>query len=744
MKILAIGDIFGKTGRQVIRDYLPKLKKEYEIDLVVANVENATHGKGISRRHYHELKSYGIDVMTSGNHIFALEETKRYINEVSDLLRPLNSNPYHPGSGTVLINVKGKKIRVTNLLGTNFMPIYAENPYFVLEKLLKNKDYDLHLVDFHAETTAEKIALLLTDVELQNKFNFYREKIQAAEKRFREKVLDKYLVPVFALVREVIYRKTGLLLFPTQIFGGIVLHYANIAQMNTGEGKTLTAFLPICLNALSGRSVFVITVNEYLSQRDWSLAKPILDFFKLNSGVNSANISSKEKHELYNNCHVVYTTSSELGFDYLRNNLVTDIQQKNKQDFYYAIIDEVDSILIDEAQNPLIISQRSRQGEIIHPSEYQATTHSGIHQAIESKEGIQVTAKSKTIATITYQNFYRLFTKLAGMTGTAATESEEFRQIYGMEVIAVPPYRKLIRKRQPILIGSPSVETSEYLSVLLDKENIPHYKLNAVNHQQEAEIIAQAGQLGAITISTNMAGRGTDIILSEESKKAGGLLVIGVERNTSRRIDNQLRGRAGRQGDPGKSQFYISLEDELIKNFSVKESVGAFFTSQQLKELFSHPLSGKIFNFLIFEPQETLRSVYSANRQYHLNYDLLITRQRQFTYSYRDKLLTASDLTKIVKRKKSQKVEITLQEQEYLKFLLVKELLVRKNQVSSVPQEFTDKEHLVRQAIALIENTLQQNNVSINQLEASNRNYQLLLKEAKSEASLKAIKETIL
>jgi len=635
---------------------------------------------------------------------------------------------------------------------------------------------------------------LLTDEELQSKFNRYRERIQLTKKRFREKVLDKYLVPVFALVREVIYRKTGLLLFPTQIFGGIALHYANIAQMNTGEGKTLTAFLPICLNALSGRSVFVITVNEYLSHRDWSLAKPILDFFQISSGVNSTDISSDEKRELYNNCLVIYTTSSELGFDYLRYNLRTE-KKVYKQDFYYAIIDEVDSILIDEAQNPLIISQGSRQGEIIHLSEYQSATQlannlqkkkdyivdekekdlwlvkkgqkkseqffqienlfsfinhrynfllhnalktkhfykkdieyivdqenqrivlidtltgrlvpnrvysAGIQQAIESKEGTQISAKSKTIATITYQNFYRLFTKLAGMTGTAATEAEEFRQIYGMEVIAVPPYRRLIRKdcddlifwdkkskynaiiklikknnkkeRQPILIGSPSVEISEYLSSLLTKEGISHYKLNAINHQQEAEIIAQAGQLGAITISTNMAGRGTDIILSEESVKAGGLLVIGVERNTSRRIDNQLRGRSGRQGAPGKTQFYVSLEDELIKNFSVKESVGTLFTQQQLKELFHRPLSGKIFNFLISEPQETLRNIYSASRQYTLNYDLLITRQRQFTYAYRDKLLNSSDLTKIIKKKKKQKVVTSLQEQEYLKFLLVKEV----------------------------------------------------------------------
>jgi len=226
------------------------------------------------------------------------------------------------------------------------------------------------------------------------------------------------------------------------------------------------------------------------------------------------------------------------------------------------------------------------------------------------------------------------------------------------------------------LIGSPSVEISEYLSTLLTKEGIFHYKLNAVNHQQEAEIVAQAGQLGAITISTNMAGRGTDIVLSEESKKAGGLLVIGVERNTSRRIDNQLRGRSGRQGDPGESRFYVSLEDELVKNFSIKEQVGRMFSRKQSKELFHRPLSGKIFNYLISEPQETLRNVHASNRQYHLNYDLLINRQRQLIYNYRNKLLSAHDLTKIIKNKKTKKTkgEIVPIEQEYLKARLVKEI----------------------------------------------------------------------
>ncbi|CAJ0748926.1 19181_t:CDS:2 [Entrophospora sp. SA101] len=519
-------------------------------------------------------------------------------------------------------------------------------------------------------------------------------------------------------------------------------------------------------------------------------AKPILDFFQITSGVNLTTHSTEEKKNLYHNCTVIYTTSSELGFDYLRNNLVTNSQERINQDYYYAIIDEVDSILIDEAQNPLIISQRTTGGGgVIHPAEYQLATKlansltekkdykvdekekdiwlttqgikksqafyqisnlfafpnhrynfllhnalktkhlyykdidyivdrekgrivlvdaltgrlvpnrvysSGIHQAIESKENLPVSTKSKTIATITFQNFFRLFDKLSGMTGTAKSEAEEFRQVYGMEVIAIPPYRKLIRKdhkenkyraiiklikknsetaQRPVLIGSPSVEISEYLSTLLTKENIFHYKLNAVNHQQEAEIIAQAGQLGAITISTNMAGRGTDIILSEESKKAGGLLVIGVERNTSRRIDNQLRGRSGRQGDPGESQFYVSLEDELVKNFAIKEKVGGFLSQKQLKELFHRPFSGKIFNFVISEPQETLRNVDAERRQNALNYDLLINRQRKSIYNYRNKLLSAKDLTKVIKKKKKAKAtQFIPVEQEYLRVRLVKEV----------------------------------------------------------------------
>ncbi|CAG8650091.1 15954_t:CDS:2, partial [Racocetra fulgida] len=483
------------------------------------------------------------------------------------------------------------------------------------------------------------------------------------------------IVPVFALVREVIRRQIGLLLFPTQIFGGLVLHEGNIAQMNTGEGKTLTAFLPICLNALTGKSVFVVTVNEYLAQ--------LLDFFGIPSGVNLRDYSAVEKKDLYHNCTVIYTTSSELGFDYLRNNLVTNIDEKQKQDYYYAIIDEVDSILIDEAQNPLIISRPTRGKGKIHPLEYQLATKiasllvekkdyivdqkdritkeklilidlltgrlalnrvygSGIHQAIESKENLLVTPPSKNIATITYQNFFRLFTKLSGMTGTAESETKEFREVYGMEVIVIPPYRKLIRKdhealfflardnkyrtivrkvkknsqtqKRPVLVGSPSLEVSEHISQLLTQEGIFHQVLNATNHELEAQIISQAGEMGSVIVSTNMVGRGVDIPLSKESKEAGGLMVIIVEPNSVLRPDQQFRGRAGRQGP---------------------------------KVVLQRPFGGKVINLLVSEAQETLRNIQSDHRQRTLNRDLLINRQRKITYHYREKILTGSKLEKL-------------------------------------------------------------------------------------------------
>ena len=616
--------------------------------------------------------------------------------------------------------------------------------------------------------------------KLKTKIKTLRQKIR------KDKDLNKHLVSAFSLTREVIKRQIGLWLFPTQIFGGIALHYGNIAQMNTGEGKTLTALLPICLNALSGNPVYVITVNEYLAERDWKLGKLVFDFFDITSGFNSNTLTAEEKRELYAKCTIVYTTGSELGFDYLRNNLVTSLEDKSDLRFSYALLDEVDSILIDESQNPLIISQRWGSSELTTKEKHQKSTYlaqqlikktdykvdqkerelwltrkgikkvekfygisnlfsfqnqeinyllhnslkakhfyqkgveyvvdperkkiviidsltgrlvpnrvysGGIQQAVESKEGLPVSPSSKSTAVITYQNFFRLFNKLAGMTGTAKSEAEEFRQVYGMEVVTIRPYRKLIRKdyddlifwnkktrdqwvvekikstKQPKLIGTSSVEESERLSFLLTQTGVPHSVLNAVLHHQEAEIVKKAGQIGAVTVSTNMAGRGTDIILSEESRKAGGLLVIGLGRNPSRRIDNQLRGRAGRQGDPGESQFCISLEDELIKNYAVKEQITRIFRQGNLREAFQKPLKSKWFNMMVAEPQEMLRNLQTSHRQYTLNNDLLINHQRQIIYNQRQKILSSSNVFTLVQRKKTM---VNNESQPYLKSQLVR------------------------------------------------------------------------
>jgi preprotein translocase subunit SecA len=670
--------------------------------------------------------------------------------------------------------------------------------YYLWKKIVTRKFENLQ----NEILSLEREFSSFSDEEILEKFNSLRYKFKKLEKTELENSLNSCITQVFAMVREVINRKLGLMLFPTQIYGGIVLHYANIAQMNTGEGKTLTALLPVCLNALTGRQVFVITVNEYLAQRDWNLVKTVLDFFEISSGVNLSGLKVEEKKKIYQQLSVVYTTGSALGFDYLRDNLVeaekdmvikrSDSGDEIDSEFYYAIIDEVDSILIDEAQNPLIISRNSAEKAGIVEIEYTMATilsnlmvqeedyilkndernlwltsegvkkaeifyrltdsffsfknqrknflvhnalkakhffrrdvdyivdqktkriiiidsltgrlvhnrvySSGLHQAIESKEKVNITKRSKNIASITYQNFFRLFEKLSGMTGTAEIEAEEFRQIYGMEVIAIKPYKKLIRKdkddlifwskeqkyknliklikennstiKRPILIGSPSVEISENISKMLDKEGIMHDKLNAVNHQKEAEIIARAGQIGAITISTNMAGRGTDIKLSSESVKAGGLLVIGVERNAIRRIDDQLRGRSGRQGDPGESLFFVSLEDDLVSQFFSKEKIKGFVEDQKLSK---RPLSGKIWNFFISEPQESIRNVQSSNRRHMLNYDLLISQQRKSIYAYRNALLLKS-LTSLVKNYSGIKVVFTLETAGEIKRLLVKEI----------------------------------------------------------------------
>jgi preprotein translocase subunit SecA len=350
--------------------------------------------------------------------------------------------------------------------------------------------------------------------------------------------------------------------------------------------------------------------------------------------------------------------------------------------------------IVDHERKKIVIID-TLTGRLVPNRVYSA----GIQQAVESKEGIPISPPSKSTAVITYQNFFRLFDKVAGLTGTAMTEAEEFRQVYGMEVIAIRPYKKLVRKdrddlifldkkskyqaiiqrikknaqakKRPILVGSPSLEASEHISTLLTKEGIFYYKLNAVNHQEEAQIISRAGELGSVTISTNMAGRGTDIVLTEESRKVGGLLVIGVERNFSRRIDNQLRGRAGRQGDPGESQFYVSLEDDLIKNYEVKNQIVRVFRGSNLKDLFRRPLSGKWFNMMVSEPQEAIRNAHAAGRQYVLSYDLLINSQRQTIYKYRQRILASSNIFSMVL---PQKIIKDSQPQPYLKSQLVREI----------------------------------------------------------------------
>lgn len=641
---------------------------------------------------------------------------------------------------------------------------------------------------------------ILTDDELKDKINEIRENIEIDKSNNEvDKVSNKFLIPVYALVKEVIFRKTGLSLFPTQIFGAIVLHNGNIAQMNTGEGKTLTGLLPVCLNALLGSSVYVVTVNEYLANRDWELAKPIFDFFGLSSTVNLNKYNRSEKKEIYEKCKIIYTTSGELGFDYLKNNLIKSYDEKINMNFDYVLIDEIDSILIDEAQNPLIISQNLKNSDSIEVEqqkysqsmilanklernkdyevdekekniwltelgiikvdhfygvnnifdfsnqennfllfnclkalhfykkgvEYivdkeknkiviidsltgrlvpQRVYSSGIHQAIEVKEGLPISPRGKSVATITYQNFFRFFTKISGMTGTAKTESDEFRQVYGMEVISIAPYKKSIRRdlsdlvfltkrkkyeavikfiknnhqtlKRPVLIGSPSLETSEYLSSLLKLLKIKHFKLNAVNHREEAEIIEKAGQIGSLTIATNMAGRGTDIILSPESFEAGGLFLIGLGRNFSRRLDNQLQGRAGRQGNPGDTQFYVSFEDDLLKNFEIKEKIDKILGKENALEIFDKPINNKFFDILIAEPQESIRNLNSSNRQYILNYDLLINKQRKLIYDYRESILRADEIFEFILNVKLSEdvLNIVINYQDKLKKIIVEEI----------------------------------------------------------------------
>ncbi|MCC4486434.1 preprotein translocase subunit SecA [Limosilactobacillus reuteri] len=585
----------------------------------------------------------------------------------------------------------------------------------------------------------------LTDEQLQEKTDEFRERYKKGES------LDHMLPEAFAVSREGAKRVLGLYPFHVQIMGGIVLHEGNIAEMRTGEGKTLTATMPVYLNAISGKGVHVITVNEYLSKRDATEMGQLYNWLGCSVGINNSEMSPDQKREAYK-ADIMYSTNSEIGFDYLRDNMAVYKEDQVQRGLNYALVDEVDSILIDEARTPLIISgpgtgtsklykQTDRfvkqlkkdvdykidlesktvsltdEGikkaekyfnlKNLYDPENTALTHhldqalranyimlldkdyvvqdgevlivdsftgrvmegrrfsDGLHQAIEAKEGVEIQEENKTMANITYQNLFRMYNKLAGMTGTAKTEQEEFREIYNMETITIPTNRpvqrkdepdllyptlqskfaavvdrikKLHAKGQPILVGTVAVETSEYLSQLLDKENIPHVVLNAKNHAKEAEIVKNAGQKGAVTIATNMAGRGTDIKLGPGVREIGGLAVIGTERHESRRIDNQLRGRSGRQGDPGLSQFYLSLEDDLMKRFG-GDRIKAFLERMKVNDE-DAVIKSRFLTHQVESAQKRVEGNNYDSRKNVLQYDDVMREQREIIYKERQQIIT--------------------------------------------------------------------------------------------------------
>ena len=583
----------------------------------------------------------------------------------------------------------------------------------------------------------------LTDEELKEKTIEFKSELETG------KTLDDILVPAFAVAREAAYRGIGEKPFHVQILGGLAIHFGNIAEMKTGEGKTLTTILPAYLNALSGKGVHVVTTNEYLSSRNAEWMKPIYDLLGVTVGVNLRELSPKEKQEAYN-ADITYSTNNEIGFDYLRDNMAVRKENRVQRGLNFCIIDEVDSILIDEARTPLIISggrfnsnnlyidadrvaKRLKEdedytidlktknvsltadgskkvekilniknlydldntalvhhlnqalkanygfkkdidyvvendavvivdqftGRLMHGRQYSE----GLHQAIEAKEGVTINTETKTVATITFQNLFRMYNKLAGMTGTAKTEEEEFRNIYNMYVICIPTNKPVIRedlpdlvyatkagkykaiincvkeihaKGQPILIGTISVEANEELSKLLKKNNLPHEVLNAKNHEREAEIIAHAGEKGAITLATNMAGRGTDIKLGEGVRELGGLYVIGTERHESRRIDNQLRGRAGRQGDPGTSQFFVSFDDDLMRRFGT-DRIKNMLTSLGLDE--TQAIRSKSLTKSIESAQKKVEGNNYDHRKSLLDFDNVLNEQREIIYARRNEIL---------------------------------------------------------------------------------------------------------
>ena len=630
----------------------------------------------------------------------------------------------------------------------NFLRQLVENDKRELRRLGKLADKVIAL---------ESQMAALEDADFPVKTEEFKERYAKGES------LDALLPEAFALVREGAKRVLGLFPYKVQIMGGITLHDGNIAEMRTGEGKTLTATMPVYLNALSGDGVHVVTVNEYLASRDAREMGELYNFLGLTVGLNLTGMSSEEKRAAYA-ADITYSTNSELGFDYLRDNMVVYKSQMVQRPLNYAVVDETDSILIDEARTPLIISGQAEKSTVLYqradmfvkglkeeedytidltsktisltdeginkaeqtfrlPNLYDvdnsALVHhidqalranyimlrdidyvvdegkvkivdgftgrimegrrysDGLHQAIEAKEGVEVENESKTMATITYQNYFRMYRKLSGMTGTAKTEEEEFREIYNMNVIAIPTNRPIqridghdliypslrskfravvqdIKQRheagQPILVGTVAVETSELLSNMLRAEGIPHEVLNAKNHFKEAEIIMSAGQRGAVTIATNMAGRGTDIKLGKGVKELGGLCVIGTERHESRRIDNQLRGRSGRQGDPGATQFYLSLEDDLMKRFGGEKMQAIWERLNLTDEGDDNFIQSKMLTRQVESSQKRVEGNNYDTRKSVLEYDEVMREQREIIYSQRLQIINEENsLEKVTK-----------------------------------------------------------------------------------------------
>ena len=637
---------------------------------------------------------------------------------------------------------------------------------------LSEEGRDLHRLEKKAlkVMALENKLQTLSDDQLRQKTQEFKERYNNGES------LDSMLIEAFAVAREAGRRVLGLFAYKEQIMGGIVMFEGNIAELKTGEGKTLVATMPTYLEALAGKGVHVITVNEYLSERDAKQMGEIYRFLGLSTGINNRELSHREKQAAFA-CDITYTTNAELGFDYLRDNMVTEVSKRVLRGLHVAFLDEADSILIDESRTPLIISGGKKktaqiyeqcdsfvktleapeydfdpttkekklisgdydiddktkqvmltdkgirkaekyfkiknlydaehtqlvhhinqalkanyammkeveyivnsEGMIVLVDQFTGRTmpgrsySDGLQQAIQAKEGVEIEAETSTMATITYQNFFRLYDKLAGMTGTAKTEEEELLSTYNMAVVVIPTHRPILREDQddlifihksskykalvqetknlykvgrPVLIGTVAVETSELIHNMLVKEGIPHEVLNAKNHAKEAEIIAKAGLPGAVTIATNMAGRGTDIKLNAMSRAAGGLVVLGSERHESRRIDNQLRGRSGRQGDPGRSQFFVSMEDDIVKRFG-----GGSIQRMMLKadEGDDTPIKSKAFSKAMTMVQKRAEGYNFDSRKNVLDYDDVLRRQREIVYKERDIILEEDDAHDRVKK----------------------------------------------------------------------------------------------